>query len=670
MIEKVGKVTLDYEYYPGEDKYCDGEVEDQLLQAVIDNDISDYQKVIEKNNNWPFLYHLSPLRGNIVEWLPITKDMKVLEVGSGCGAITGTLAAKCGELTCIDLSKKRSLINANRNRECENVTIHVGNFQDIEPGLPGDYDYICLIGVFEYAQAYIDSKDPYGTFLNIIRSHLKESGHIVIAIENRMGLKYLAGCQEDHLGKYFAGVENYPEGGVVRTFTKPALEEICKRCGVSEYSFYYPYPDYKFMHTIYSDRRLPEKGELTTNLRNFDRDRLLLFDEKLAFDSVIDDGMFDYFANSYMLVIGEKFDTVYSKYSNDRQKKYSIRTDITNDGNSRKAVKIAVSAEATEHIRNIENAYRLLCDKYVGSELSICPCSINEDTVEFPFLNGETLENVLDEYLVAGDMEGFNRLLHKFYEIAKYNADMEVSDFDLIFGNILIDGDNWQLIDYEWTYERAQEPADVLKRALFCYMLGGGLRKSLDMQLILRTITGEPEVSWDEEALWASETDFQESVTGGHLSLSQMRDSIHNEVLPLTSAIARFKENTIKEQAQVYYDPGTGFSEELSEFVALGNKGNAKVLSYALNGNVQKLRIDPCMEPCIVNVIRIAVGDKEYPVKKLKISGKSLGKSGFVFADNDPNFTIDLKKYAGATELVFEYEITKISESLATGLIK
>lgn len=31
--------------------------------------------------------------------------MKVLEIGSGCGAITGSLAQKAGSVTCVDLSK-------------------------------------------------------------------------------------------------------------------------------------------------------------------------------------------------------------------------------------------------------------------------------------------------------------------------------------------------------------------------------------------------------------------------------------------------------------------------------------------------------------------------------------------------------------------------------------
>ena len=197
--EVIGKVKLDLTHYPGEDFYCDGEVEDEILEITRNYSAVEYRRIIEERESWPVLYHLSPLRGNIVEWLPITKDMKVLEVGSGCGAITGTLARKAGQVTCVELSGKRSRINAYRHMDADNVTIHVGNFQEIEPDLPCDYDYICLIGVFEYAQAYIQSGKPYESFLNIIKKHRKPEGHIAIAIENKFGLKYWAGCQEDHL---------------------------------------------------------------------------------------------------------------------------------------------------------------------------------------------------------------------------------------------------------------------------------------------------------------------------------------------------------------------------------------------------------------------------------------------------------------------------------------
>ena len=72
------------------------------------------------------------------------------------------------------------------------------------------------------------------------------------------------------------------------------------------YKFYYTYPDYKFATNIYYDEYLPKKGELRNNMRNFDSDRLLLFDEGLAFDGIIDAELFPHFSNSFFVEIGKK----------------------------------------------------------------------------------------------------------------------------------------------------------------------------------------------------------------------------------------------------------------------------------------------------------------------------------------------------------------------------
>ena len=80
MTEQIGKVTLDLSFYPGEDFYCDGTVEDEILDIVKTCPPEDYQKKIEEKHSWPVFYHLSPQRQNIVSWLPMDKNTKVLEV--------------------------------------------------------------------------------------------------------------------------------------------------------------------------------------------------------------------------------------------------------------------------------------------------------------------------------------------------------------------------------------------------------------------------------------------------------------------------------------------------------------------------------------------------------------------------------------------------------------
>ena len=175
MQEKIGKVTLDYEFYPGEDLYSDGPVEEELLEIARNYKDEELNSVIAERNSWPVLYHFSHIRQNILEWLPIKKTDKVLEIGSGCGPITGVLAKKAGSVTCIDLSKMRSTINAYRNQDCDNVKIMVGNFQDIEASLTEKYDYITLIGVFEYSEGYIGTQEPYVEMLRRIAGHLPQA---------------------------------------------------------------------------------------------------------------------------------------------------------------------------------------------------------------------------------------------------------------------------------------------------------------------------------------------------------------------------------------------------------------------------------------------------------------------------------------------------------------
>ena len=241
-----------------------------------------------------------------MEWLPITRNQKVLEIGSGCGPITGILAKKAKSVTCNDLSKMRSTINAYRNKNSDNVKIMVGNFQDVESSLTETYDYITLIGVFEYSQGYIGTEQPYVEMLRRISRHLAPGGKVVIAIENRLGLKYWAGCTEDHVGKYFEGLENYPDTKGVRTFSRKELSDIIDKAGNFKTTFYYPYPDYKFPMTIYSDKRLPKKGELRDNFCNFDRNRIQLFNEGKVYDSLTDAGLFQEFSNSFLVLVERK----------------------------------------------------------------------------------------------------------------------------------------------------------------------------------------------------------------------------------------------------------------------------------------------------------------------------------------------------------------------------
>lgn len=305
-MENIGNVKMNYDFYSGEDLYSDGDIEDTLLEIVKNHEKSEFPAIIAKTKSWPIMYHLSEVRTNILNWYPFEKNASVLEVGAGCGAITGAIADKVNKVIAVDLSKRRSLINAYRNKEKNNIEIIVGNFNDISAKVKEQYNYVTLIGVLEYGECYIPEKDAYHVFLKKIRGLLKQNGKVLIAIENQLGLKYFAGCREDHIGRYFEGIEGYTNTSGVKTFSKKKITELLKESGFSDIQFYYPYPDYKLPTTIYTDEFLPVKGELTNNARNFDGDRMNLFDETKAWDTILEAGLFQEFSNSFFIEATKK----------------------------------------------------------------------------------------------------------------------------------------------------------------------------------------------------------------------------------------------------------------------------------------------------------------------------------------------------------------------------
>lgn len=691
MIEQIGKVTLDYKFYPGQDFYCDGAVEDELLTIVKNNTSESYQQIIEEKASWPILYHLSSLRENIIDWIPVDKSMKVLEVGSGCGAITGALSRKAGSVTCIDLSKKRSHINAYRHQECDNIYINVGNFKDVESELPNDFDYIFLIGVFEYGKGYMGSDTPYVDFMNILKKHLKKDGRIVIAIENKFGLKYWAGCKEDHVGTFFAGIEDYPQGGGVRTFTRNGLEKICASSGITEYSFYYPYPDYKFMTTVYSDKQLPKVGELSNNLRNFDRSRLQLFDEKNVFDTIIREGLFPLYSNSYIMVIGKELEVGFAKFSNDRAQEYAIRTDICMEQDGKKWVeKTPLSKAAVTHVTNMEKSYHDLSKRFEGSKISINNCELAGEKIVFQFVEGKTLEELFDECMEKESKAGFLLLLQEYVNNINYNLEANVSDLDLIFGNIIVDGDKWHVIDYEWTFEKCIPTVELLARALYCYSLGSTNRKlfienNLEEELELMGVT-----KGITEKVMEDESKFQKQVTGQHLAMSEIRNAIgYSVVNPYENLDSDIPCN--KTSVQIYEDFGKGFVEENAYFVKDAYIGENEILcEIKIPKGMKALRIDPAMEACVIAIKEFAVSccsSKESnsstrnilqgksiffnsTQKFILTNGHKIANRSYVFATNDPNITVNLteeEQKAGAL-LTLKMEITPLSISMAQTL--
>ena len=66
----------------------------KLHDIIRKQDKEDYRAVIEREASYPYLYHLSEIRKNLVDWIPMKEGARVLECCPECGALTGKLLEK------------------------------------------------------------------------------------------------------------------------------------------------------------------------------------------------------------------------------------------------------------------------------------------------------------------------------------------------------------------------------------------------------------------------------------------------------------------------------------------------------------------------------------------------------------------------------------------------
>jgi len=254
---------------------------------------------------WPEQYHLSQARANVVRALDLDRGAVVLEVGAGCGAITRYLGETCDVVDALEPSLPRARVAAARTAELPGVRVFSGELVDV----PAEqaYDVVVVVGVLEYVGGGGPQREPYVEFLARLRGLLRPGGHLVLAIENPLGVKYLAGAPEDHSGIVFHSVQGYPEDGPARTFTRRELLGLARAAGFGGVKVLGAFPDYKLTRTVFDEALIEVAPDLAVELPRFPSpdwvvSRPQLLDEGLLWKELVASGAAGDFANSFVLL--------------------------------------------------------------------------------------------------------------------------------------------------------------------------------------------------------------------------------------------------------------------------------------------------------------------------------------------------------------------------------
>ena len=223
-------------------RYSDGEATERDMLAAIRSttDVSlESEELMGKVKDIASYYYLGIGRSAILRCLDLPSGSKVLELGAGGGAVTRYLGETFASVDAIDASPVRSEIARERCRDLENVSVQCRDLKN-ESFAP-DYDIVVIVGVLEYAPVFIypgqAPRDACLRFLKLARSALEDNGNLVLAIENRIGLDFLAGAPENHTGRQYDGVHDYPDARSPITFTRTELQELLADAGFAHTAF-------------------------------------------------------------------------------------------------------------------------------------------------------------------------------------------------------------------------------------------------------------------------------------------------------------------------------------------------------------------------------------------------------------------------------------------------
>ena len=292
--------------------YSDGRRVEEVIAGLLDRapDLSSRARIAwqEQDRQWPVRYHLAPERANLLRHLDLS-GLDVLELGAGMGGVSRSLAEGCGHLTVVEGSSRRFRALARRLSDLDNWSGWFGRLEQYEA--PGTFDVICLIGVLEYAERFIVPPegfegDAFDYLLQRIRGFLRPQGVLLLAIENRLGLKYWSGVAEDHSGALFDGLMGYPDDAIARTFSRQELLAKLSHGGWHCQREYFPFPDYKLPASVIDGSLATADPELAADLACFQtfadpmRPRSLLFSDYLAMQHLTRSGLFSELANSFL----------------------------------------------------------------------------------------------------------------------------------------------------------------------------------------------------------------------------------------------------------------------------------------------------------------------------------------------------------------------------------
>lgn len=650
----MAELIFDYSIDSFDNVYSDGDIEGELLLCAKQHEYDWYA-----DGRWPIVYHMSHLRHNILNWFPFKKDATILEIGSGCGALTKLFCEVASKVVSVELTKKRAQINYERHQQYSNLKIIVGDFANVS--LDCKFDYIIINGVLEYAAYMFKGNDPYCDFLKTAAMHLKPQGRMLLAIENRLGLKYWTGAREDHTGEFFSGLNGYSKGEKVKTFSKSELSDQLLQSGLEPLKFYYPYPDYKFPFEIFTDTSVNDIAPSSMDYP-LDMSRITLFNDRLTYRSLMDLKVMDKFSNSFLVEVGfpgeqTDSDVAYVKLSSNRNKRFRIATQF-NQG-KQWSYKKALTPDASLHL---EHMFKAKINNYGNHSIQNVACDWAGKKLEFPFIHSKTLEEWLMKSWRKNGWDGLRKELIQFRDLLYLGklvrGDSSTTEFELVFGiqkvdqhlrwsdntnvdliakNVFVENEKHLVIDYEWQFDFPIPIEFSFWRMVRQFLQDNSLLSKTVKSWYLDVVEVSEQT---EQCFFSWEKAFIENYVGVNDLFDLSKDNVTVDV---ERAVNQQNEER-NLSSTLFFDYGEGFSDS---FIERGNAihtegGFSVFFSGKSLRSALQFRWDPLEgHACKIIISSIETDGILQNISSINAERKEEETNEYLFYSYDPQFLIE-----------------------------
>ena len=361
---------------------------------------------------------------------------------------------------------------------------------------------------------------------------------------------------------------------------------------------------------------------------------------------------------------------IFSKYSNERDRRFAIRTDILEQDEKRWVTKTPLYPEGKEHISNMPKWNRTLDDLYKMAPFVSNKCQAEEGHVKLEYLEEENLAEYLDALLGKGrKIEAEKVLLDYLENVRKIHSQKpfsvtegfenvfgnvtmpenltcaDVTNIDMICDNVLLTSP-YTILDYEWTFDFPIPCEFILYRIIHYYVQTHSVRRVLDEELLYEKFDITKEA---RESFLQMEKGFQAYITGNHVPMREM----YADMTPGVHYVSKTDAGAL----QIFFGERRGCYEEQNSVKRYMIAGNARC-TLELPENCRFIRLDPGDIPCSVRLDEISFDGKPASLKGVEIpDGAIFGYWAFL-ARLDPCIA-DISVPAGAKELTVKLEICK-----------